>query len=484
MKTKWRTFKVKPGAKKVRTAASILYDANVAREAYQHSRGPLDSFLKRYVFIEQGNLVGDLKTPPYCAVTKLEEFRNATDTDVHIIPAPTKTEPDKEKTVPVHSAWLRDPLRKTAKGVSYDPAKPFYFEGIEHASQESEHKIHWWVNEFYMPKFVESDSDTSVFHDHMEYLFPVKRERTWFIDWMGYNLQYPEKRCKVTPLHISIAHGTGRGWLVELMGKLLGQWNCTKTKMDTLCGEGSGGGFTDYLNKSIFCAIEEVRESDQRYAVSDKTRDILTENTLEVNVKYGTKRTQQVFTNFFFMSNHPDALVLTKEDRRINVFSGPEEVRDKEYYRSLYNWLETDAVAALFHKLKKRELKDFDFQYAMNTPAKAAMIENNQTDTEYLLHELMESPDCPPALLFCQIAEELRYRAGNPIDDVIDEKQLPKLLQKCAVPTARRMSFFGRKGKQGRVWVLNKAIRDNTDAIRESVEEYQKKPHYSAYTRT
>lgn len=61
------------------------------------------------------------------------------------------------------------------------------------------------------------------------------------------------RRCKVTPLHISIAHGTGRGWIVELMSKLLGQWNCTKTKMSTLCGEGDGGAFQDYLDKSLFC---------------------------------------------------------------------------------------------------------------------------------------------------------------------------------------------------------------------------------------
>ncbi len=464
MRARWRSFKADLRLTNPITAATILKMAKQARRETEKKKTLLDRFLDRYVLIERGNLVCDLKKPPHCAVSRLEEFRNATANVRHLVPAPTKADPDKEKLQQVHFAWLVDKDRKSAQGVRYDPSKPFFF-------QDEHHRHLWWVNEFYMPKFgADAEGDTSIFYDHMDYLFPVKREREWFIDWMAFNLQYPQRRSKVTPLHISIPHGTGRGWLVELMGRLLGQWNCTKTKMSTLCGEGNGGAFTDFLDKSLFCAVEEVREGGRRYAVSDKTRDLMTENYLEVNVKHGSKRTQPVFTNFFFMSNHPDALVLTDQDRRINVFSGPKEARDRHYYLALYEWLETDSVAALHGELIARDLSDFDWQHSSVTPARSNMIRNNQTETETLFHELMADPPFP-AMSFAQIVREMmKLSEKDAFDTNVDEGQLTKLLQHRA-RQGNRVMIGGRCGKAVRPWVLNADVEQDTNAIRKAVDE-------------
>ena len=42
------------------------------------------------------------------------------------------------------------------------------------------------------------------------------------------------------------------------------------------------------------------------------------------------------------MSNHADAIVLTEEDRRINVFRTEDKPKGHEYYERLYGWLEGD----------------------------------------------------------------------------------------------------------------------------------------------
>ena len=464
MRARWRSFQADLRSTNPVTAATILQSAKQERRNVDTKKSLLEQFLDRYVLIEHGNLVCDLTKPPHCAVSRLDEFRNATANVRHAVPAPTKAEPDKEKLQSVHLAWLVDEDRKTAQGVRYDPSKPFFF-------QDENHGRLWWVNEFYMPEFTAAISgDTSIFYDHMDYLFPIKREREWFTDWIAFNLQHPYRRCKVTPLHVSVAHGTGRGWLVELIGKLLGQWNCTKTKMSTLCGEGNSGAFTDFLDKSLFCAVEEVREGGKRYAVSDKTRDLLTENYLEVNVKHGSKRTQPVFTNFFFMSNHPDALVLTGQDRRINVFSGPKGARDRHYYLRLYEWLETDGIAALHHELMARDLSDFDWQHSMSTPARTQMISNNQTETEALFHELLQDPPFP-AMTFTQIVREMtKLSEKEAFETNIDEGQLTKLLQHHT-RQADRIMVGGRGGKAVRPWVLHAEIKSDTHAIRQSIAE-------------
>lgn len=165
MHARWRSFKADLRGTNPVTAATILQLAKQERRDSDEKKLPLDKFIDRYVLIEHGNLVCDLKKPPHCAVSRLEEFRNATANVRHLVPSPTKAEPDREKLQPVHFNWLVDRDRKTAQGVRYDPSRPFFF-------QDEQNRL-WWVNEFYMPQLkTDADSDTSMFHQHMEYAVP------------------------------------------------------------------------------------------------------------------------------------------------------------------------------------------------------------------------------------------------------------------------------------------------------------------------
>lgn len=455
MRKKWHTFEADLLGSEPVTAATILKMGGGAKA----KQSQLAKFLETYVFVEEDNLVCDLTRPRYCSVSRLKEFENATANLRHPVPAPTKAEPERVTMKPVHQLWLIDENRKTARGVKYEPGRDQYFKddfGL------------FWINTFCFPEAKpEPYSSTDVFYEHMDYLFPVPQEREWFVDWIAFNLTRPNLRSKVTPLHVATAHGTGRGWVVQLMGRLLGEWNCARTSMAALTGEGRGGQYQEYLNRTLFCAIEEVRDG-KRYSVSDKIRDILEAPHLEVNVKWGTKQTQPVYTNFFFMSNHPDALVIGREDRRINVFEGPQQARSNAYYVKLYNWLESDAVDALRQELLNRNLSGFNWQRSFETAARMRMIEDNRTETETLFHELLENPPFP-AMVFDQIVRTLtQLSERDAFEANIDEGQLVKLLQHHAHRTPR-MAFGGREGKRGRAWVFDNKIKNDAEAIRSSV---------------
>jgi hypothetical protein len=265
------------------------------------------------------------------------------------------------------------------------------------------------------------ESLLGIFFRHMEFIIPEEDEREWFYDWMAFNIQKPGQRCKVTPLLIATDHGTGRGWIVQLMNLLLGPWNCTKTKMSTLSGQSNAGQFQDFMNDSLLCCIEEVKEGDKRYGVTDAIRDYLTEDTLEINAKYGGKETKPVHTNFLFNSNHVDALTLKAEDRRINVFRTLDGPKDNNYYDQLYGWLEPEektagemdaaangdsegafydragvnvsiSVACLYHWLMARDLTNFNWKTSMHNKARQDLIENNQTDIETAFLEMVNNP--------------------------------------------------------------------------------------------
>ena len=361
----------------------------------------IELFIERYIYIQEGDCVCDLDMPADKCVLKINEFKNSTANINHFMGQETEN----VKVVPVSETWLAHAKRKTARGLGYDPMMGRAF--LDNSELN-------WINQYCAPVFEKTDKQDklSVFFNHMEFLFPIEIEREWFISWMAFNIQYPEKRCKVTPLHISTVFGVGRGWIVELMQKLLGYWNCTKTKMGVLSGDGVGSGYNGYLNNSLLCLIEEVKESTKRYSVSDKIRDTLTENYLEVNIKFGANRTQRVFTNFFFMSNHVDALVIPRGDRRINVLTGPDEYKEMVYYNTLYDWLETDGVAQAYWWLKHRDLSAFNSMRSMGTPAKVRMIESNQSETEMLFWEMME--ELPhPVMTQDHVVKYLQKQSGN-----------------------------------------------------------------------
>lgn len=462
---RWKTFEKNLREGPPLTAAYILKLAKGnASEAVPES-DRVGAFIGRYLYVAGGDRVCDLQKPPHHCMFRLSEFKNLTANVRHEVPAPIASAPERTKVQAVHLSWLVHPDRKHAEGTRYAPGKGRVLQDT--------HKLDW-INTFYLETYPETQEEDKlkVVFDHFDYMFPVAEEREWFIDWVAFNLQKPERRCKVTPLHISVEHGTGRGWIVELMQTLLGHWNCTKTKMKTLSGDGGAGAFNDFLNDSLFCAVEEVREGRKRFEISDRIRDILTEDTLEINVKYGGKQTQPVYTNFFFMSNHPDAMVLSELDRRVMVLSGPKKPKSNRYYEKLYGFLEReDAVAQFYHWVLRRDLKKFNWQRAPMTPAKQAMIEYNYTDTERYFKAMLE--DLPAYIMGKnQVVRAVTALSGGPFKANIDAAQIKKLMQHYATRMEgedRKKQYRPTGGSLCTPWLFDGSVDRNERVTNEDI---------------
>jgi hypothetical protein len=443
LRSRWSGLRPDP-SRRPTTFATVRRWANQERM----DDDPEMEFLHRYVYVADGDFVHDLAGSPHDKPFEMKEFRNFTSnirTTIEV-PAPIVANEDRtvEKVVPVHSQWMVSTERKSANAFTYVP-------GASRTLRSADGRH--YINRFHTPIFPDPCAGDSQceedllgpFFRHIEFIVPVEVEREWFISWMSYNLQYPGKRCKVTPLLIATDHGTGRGWIVALMNLLLGSWNCSKTKMSTLNGDSSAGQYQDFMNETLLCAVEEVKDADKPYGVLDSIRSYLTEDSLEINLKYGAKETKRVYTNFLWNSNHSDALVLKAEDRRINVFKTEDGPKGADYYERLYNWLEpsggesdnllyggqaggamSDArgsvpsmggdqtdqeldedfydrnglnvgpgVACLWHYLMRRDLSGFRDNRPIDNKSRRDLIESCQTDVESLFLEMVKSPPAP-----------------------------------------------------------------------------------------
>ena len=405
-------------------------------------RTELAGALKRYVFLVDCDSVHDLQRPAHSANIVMRAFLHMLDNQTYPVADKESGETSYKKLAP---AWLSHPARKTAETSIYAPDKPRYISGDG-----------WnYINVFTLPQHAtdeghELDSPAfSVFHDHMEYLIPDEVEREWFISWIAFTVSRPATRSKVTPLHISQPHGTGRGWVHALIECMLGDWNCKKTSMGVFSGEGSAGQFQDYMHRSLLVSIEEVRDGGKRFGVDDRVRDRLEAPRLELNLKYGGKATMDVYSNFFLASNHVDAMVISRADRRIQVISGPDYLEPRTYFNRLYLWLKGPGPAQLYHYMHRRDLSGFNWQRSEHFAGRARMIASTTTDTENVFRAWLKAQSDEREFSNNQLLIEL---AALGLEDC-NEKVLTHLLREAAIKHPDRKLIAGVRTQP---WVLRK----------------------------
>lgn len=371
---KWASFHADTSTDPVTMASIVKLAGKIKVES---SAGKLENFLSQFVYVVDGDRVCDLLLPPEVSMIKMQEFKNETHNELHLVPAPTEKDPKKEKWDQVWKAWLAHGDRLSARGTKYLPDGGRVIRddrGVQ------------YINEYSVPKWERVDSVASEgfkrVMEHFKYQLADDTERRWLLDWFAHVIQKPADRCMVTPLLIAKAHGTGRGWFGSLVRELVGSWNVSQSKFSDLTGERSN--FNGFLNNTLVCEIGEVREGGKdKFAVNDKVRDVLTEKQLRVNNKFGTDKTQAVYTRFLMQSNHADALVIEEEDRRIQVLTGPNFPMDSDYYDSLYNVLSDKvALAELYWWFMRRDLSGFDFRRSSDTVGRRRMISLGKTDLD------------------------------------------------------------------------------------------------------
>lgn len=401
-------------------------------------------FLERFIYVIEGDQVCDLSRPPYQCIMDMKSFKN--------LMAPYQFPPERKgQPTPATKRWIEHRHKKIAETTGYKPGSGRIIERFDGRFE---------INEFYMPEHPRSadTSKVSTFLNHMAYLVPDAWQREFFIARLAWMVQRPERRCPISILHVATAHGTGRGWVSQLMERVLGPWNCARTRMKILCDNQ----FHDYLYNTLLCTIDEVRENDKRYEVNDKIRDVLTEPRFEVNRKYGSKKTMDIYTGFLFYTNHFDALALPEEDRRIAVLGGPDFAASEDHYASLYGALsDSDFIAQVYWYLMGVDLSRFNWQRAPETKERQLMIESNKSDVESALIEILDNPPAP-AMTYQQIVNAILTEAGMDVE--INQKHITRVLKERTKREPVRVKI---DGFVYRIWVLVKNNEFSNEELRE-----------------
>ena len=157
-----------------------------------------------------------------------------------------------------------------------------------------------------IPKLVNKLLD-NVFHSDM-------KAKEHFIHWLAYILQTGQRSGVAWGFFG--ASGTGKGLLVDLIVKMLGNDNCSMNVGDSSLQSS----FNSYLhNKQLVHLNEIASDFHGRHGVASKIKAMVTDPYLMLNMKGITEVVIENHCNIILNSNKPNPIELDMGDRRWNM---------------------------------------------------------------------------------------------------------------------------------------------------------------------
>jgi len=307
------------------------------------------------------------------------------------------TDPEgKDKVIPLSQHWLLSEEKKTASSLTYRPGEPLFFKGADGRNLYNTFRFPFQTAAPLPP----GELDKRLVHWHLIMDAVFHKHVSYIEDWFSFSLQRPADRSGIMPVCISKV-GLGKSLIMAIIGKVIGFQNFSNAKILDVTGLGkTGTQWGDWIfNKKISC-IEEIvpdGEAGIRYKVLDALKDIITNNTLALNLKGGRNGTFPIYSNIMGFSNHWDCIKIPHEDRRLFIVNSMgQEILGHEVYDQLWTWLGDDKnILAVYQYLMTREISgEFIPGRAKMTTAKRMMQMDGKSEMQQAFDMVVQQFPC------------------------------------------------------------------------------------------
>lgn len=218
------------------------------------------------------------------------------------------------------------------------------------------------VNSYVPAPVVLGDGDVTPFLDLLNKLLPNDHDRAIMVAYLAALRQYPGVKFRWCPL-IQGVEGNGKGALMAAAEYAVGERYTHKPNAKEL-GD-SGAKFTGWLDRKLLILIEEIYVSDRR-EVLDALKPLITDDRVEIQHKGVDQVTAENRANFILTSNHKDAVLKTRDDRRYAIFYTAQQCRADlerygmtgDYMPNLWRWLRQGGFANVAGYLQRYTIPD------------------------------------------------------------------------------------------------------------------------------
>jgi primase-polymerase (primpol)-like protein len=216
------------------------------------------------------------------------------------------------------------------------------------------------VNTYYPPNVAMVPGDASPFTNLLAKLLPVQSDRDILLAYLAAVVQYPGVKFQWAPV-LQGCEGNGKTAVFSTVAHAVGRAYTHSPKAEHLSSQ-----FNGYVEGKIFILVEEVHMQGKREML-DVLKPLITNIEIEIEGKGVDKRMIENRSNWGFCTNHRDAVIKSKNDRRYSIFfTAQQAVEDLKrdgmsgsYFPNLYSWLrEGQGYAIVAHYLKTYPIPD------------------------------------------------------------------------------------------------------------------------------
>ena len=300
----------------------------------------------------------------------------------------------------------------------------------------------------YKPVHVETEAgDIQPFLDHMERIMPDPTDRRILLNWMAAAVQYKGVKFQWAPL-IQGAEGNGKTLFARCLQYAIGHRYCHSPKAKELAGSGST--FNGWIENKLLVCIEEIHMGNKR-ELADELKETITNDKIEAQSKGADQKMIDNRANFIMSSNHKDAVIKQKTDRRYACFFTKQQTEEEliadgfllpngestPLMYNMYEWLKGGGYKFVAHYLQTFQIED-----KLN-PAKMCHRAPRTSSTDEAIYNSLGTAELE--ILEAVDSERMGFRGGY-ISSVAISNLLKDLRMETKIPNNKRKDMMYKLG--------------------------------------
>jgi hypothetical protein len=180
----------------------------------------------------------------------------------------------------------------------------------------------------------------------------------------------------------------GRNLISSVLGRIFVGYAALSYNL----GASLRSGFNGLLAGKLLAVVDEIDEgaSGRRYQMQQDLKQLITEETRAINVKFGRQYVEWNACRWLIFSNSEVAIPLEDADRRFVVVRCDDDPKSEDYYWHLYNLRDDpDFIASVAEYLRVLDISAFKAgMRAPLTAAKTTLLARVRSEAEQILLDI------------------------------------------------------------------------------------------------
>lgn len=277
------------------------------------------------------------------------------------------------------SEWLKWSGRRVHRRLAYEPGQPTVLK---------DHSLNTWPGLAVAPK----RGNVQPFIKLLDQVFaddPDGAARRWCLQWLAYPLQHPGTKLYAAVLMYSEGTGMGKSLIGETMGRIYGE------NFSAIDAEELHSNYNYWAHRKQFILGDEVTGRDRKED-ENRLKNIVTRERVTITAKYQASYQVPDRANYWLTTNHVNALLLMRQDRRWFVWEILRQTLSVGWYTEVYDawYRKNEHISAILHYLL-HDVKLTGFNPHAPAPVTAGKLDMQQVSgsgVDFRIRELLAAP--------------------------------------------------------------------------------------------